>query len=250
MDSFNKKITILNKKPTLIFKIDNFFEPEFYSEIKDFFKDINPDDLNLKVNFGKKTIYAKDLIFDNENKKKILERLNKVILSKDFFNFFVKEIFFKNVNTQSNILKKIKYLRYPVVDNKKKSFLDLFFSKISVSYAFSYIKNNGGIAPHVDSIRKYLSLMLYFPEDENKENEYGTTFWESDIKSFTNTHISDKKQIAEFKMKNKQLFKTSFNSNCLYGFLRNDTSWHTVEPQNISENYIRKSININFNYVN
>ena len=121
-------------------------------------------------------------------------------------------------------------------------------SKILVNYQFSYIKNNGGIVPHVDAQRKYLSLLLYFPDDEDKEIDYGTTFWESNIPNFTNTHIQDKEKIREFKTKSKQIYKTQFISNCLYGFLRNDFSWHTVEPINIDTNYIRKSININFNY--
>jgi hypothetical protein len=35
---------------------------------------------------------------------------------------------------------------------------------------------NTKIAPHTDGQRKYLSLMLYFPDDEIKEKEYGTSF--------------------------------------------------------------------------
>jgi len=92
--------------------------------------------------------------------------------------------------------------------------------------------------------------MLYFPDDEKKEIDYGTTFWESSIPNPTNTHIQDREKIREFKSKSKQLYKSQFIPNCLYGFLRNDFSWHTVEPINIDTNYIRKSININFIYDN
>ena len=61
-------------------------------------------------------------------------------------------------------------MRYPIKDNYNNSLLDFLYSKISVKYSFSYIKNKGGIVPHVDSQRKYLSLMLYFPDDEKKRN--------------------------------------------------------------------------------
>ena len=81
---------------------------------------------------------------------------------------------------QNNILRKIKYLRYPIFDNNKNSFLDFLYSKISVSYAFSFIKNNGGIVPHVDAQRKYISLMLYFPNDNEKEIDAAIEKWTKD----------------------------------------------------------------------
>lgn len=248
--NFNKKIIQIKKEPIFLFKIDNFFDFDFYLEIKNLFYKIDPEKLSLTNNFGKKSINASELSFEDQNQKKILEKLNQVFLSEEFFNFFVKKIYLRNVKTQKNIFRKIKYLRYPILNNGQKSILDFLFSKISVKYTFSYIKNKGGIVPHVDSLRKYLSLMLYFPDNENKEIDYGTTFWDSNISNFTNTHIQDKEKVKEFKSKSKQLYKTQFVSNCLYGFLRNDFSWHTVEPVNIDKNYIRKSININFLYDN
>ncbi len=247
---FNKEITEIKKQPISIFKIDNFFDLDFYLEIKKVFYKIDPEELSLTKNFGKKSISSLELSYEDENQRKILEKLNQVFLSKDFFNFFVKKIYLNNIKTQKNILRKIKYTRLPMLNNKKKSIFDFLFSKISVSYQLSYIKNNGGIVPHVDSQRKYLSLMLYFPDNEEKEIDYGTTFWESNAPNFTNTHIQDKEKISDFKTKSKKLYKTQFNSNCLYGFLRNDFSWHSVEPVNIDANYIRKSININFLYDN
>ena len=112
------------------------------------------------------------------------------------------------------------------------------------------IKNNGGIVPHVDAQRKYLSLMLYFPDEEKHEIEYGTTFWNCSTRNHENKHISNIEKIKIFKKSSEIEFKTPFNKNCLYGFSRNDLSWHTVEPTNISDNYVRKSININFYYNN
>ena len=41
----------------------------------------------------------------------------------------------------------------------------------------------------------------------------------------------------------KSLHRFDFNYS---GFVRNDRSWHTVEPINIQEDYVRRSININF----
>ena len=53
--------------------------------------------------------------------------------------------------------------------------------------------------------------------------------------------------LANLTKKNSKLvYKTPFEANCVYGFLRNNVSWHTVEPLDVSPEYMRKSININF----
>tara|TARA_Y100000741_G_scaffold15099_1_gene11779 strand:+ start:337 stop:1089 length:753 start_codon:yes stop_codon:yes gene_type:complete len=250
MTFFNKKILSIKKNPITIFKIDDFFDLEFYSDIKKLFSNINPKNIDLAKSLGKVHFNSNQLVFDDITKKKIFSKLNEVIFSDNFFYFFIKHIYFKNLLSQKNYFRKIKYLRYPIIDSKKKKFFDFFFSKLSVSYEFSYIKNNGGIVPHVDAQRKYLSLLLYFPDDEKKEIDYGTTFWISKIQNHTNKHFKNDNEINDFKSKSTILFKTPFVPNTLYGFLRNDSSWHTVEPVNVNSSYIRKSININFNYNN
>ena len=173
MDDFNKKIVNLKTDPFLIFKIDNFFDYNFYLDIKKLFDNnkIDTKKLNLNDNFGKNSIDASLLSYENENQKKIFNKLNSIVFNKEFFNFFVKKVYFSNIMNQKDIFRKIKYLRYPIIDSndtrfigsepkKEKSFLDFLFSKISVRYALSYIKNEGGIVPHVDAVRKYLSLLL------------------------------------------------------------------------------------------
>jgi hypothetical protein len=92
--------------------------------------------------------------------------------------------------------------------------------------------------------------MLYFPDKKYNDHEYGTTFWESNIHSQSSAHIGDSNELLNFKKNSEILYKTPFISNVLWGFLRNNNSWHSVEPINIDDNYIRKSININFIYEN
>lgn len=250
MYNFGKDIEFLKKNNFLIYKIENFLDQEFYNKIKINFPEVNSNQIDLKENFGKVSFKFSELIFENNEQKSILQELDKLIMSKNFFRFFIKNFFFKNAFMQNGFFRKIKYLRYPIKDLNYRSLTDSFFSKISVSYKFSLIKNNGGIVPHVDAQRKYLSLMLYFPDEEKKEIEYGTTFWNCSTRNHENKHISEIEKIKSFKKSSEIEFKTPFNKNCLYGFSRNDLSWHTVEPINISDNYVRKSININFYYNN
>ena len=250
MNSFNKEIVEISNNPFQIFSINNFFDYNFYLDIKKLFQKLDPKELSLTKNFGKAFISSDQANFDNDNENLIFSKLNKIIFSDDFFNFFVKNFYIKNVMSQSSILRKIRYLRYPISENSKVPLLDFLFSKISVSYNFSYIKNNGGIVPHVDSQRKYLTLLLYFPDDTEKEIEYGTKFWSSKSPNFSNTHIQDVAKINDFKNNSKVLFNSPFAANCLYGFMRNNYSWHTVEPTDVNPNYVRKSLNINFLYLN
>ena len=92
--------------------------------------------------------------------------------------------------------------------------------------------------------------MLYFPDKKYNDYEYGTTFWDSDMQSYTGTHIENDNEVSNFKKNAKILYKTPFVSNVLWGFIRNNESWHSVEPIDIDNNYVRKSININFIYEN
>mgnify|MGYP001230236065 CR=1 FL=1 len=240
---FNKKIDYLFSKPIQIFKIDNFLEEELFNDLNQYFPKINKE-LSINNNFGKFTLDPKNIDFENSNQEKVIERFEKIIFSNNFFNFFTRTFYFKNFLAQKNILRKIKYLRVPKIFSDNQKINKLFFSEINVKYGFSYIKNEGGIVPHVDSQRKYLSLMLYFPNNENCEN-YGTTFFDSKIPNYSNTHLEEN-EIKNFKVNNKILFRTPFISNCLFGFVRNDFSWHSVEPINIYNKFVRRSININF----
>ena len=253
MVAFSKNFIYLKKDPITLFKIDNFFDQDFYRDVKKLFLKGDSDELRSSVGFsrlGKKTIHPSKKNFNDENEKKIITKLNEILYSKDFFYFMIKNIFFENLANQTNILRKMKYLRFPIIDNKEKSLLDFLFSKISVDYHFSYIKNKGSMWPHVDAQRKYASLMLYFPDEDEKEIEYGTTFWESRTLNYSNKHIIEPDKVNDFKNENKVLYKFPFVSNCMYGFLRNNLSWHTVEPIDVSSNYVRKSINIYLVYNN
>ena len=245
MNNFSKEIVKITEYPFRIFNINNFFDYNFYLDIKKLFQKLDPKEVNLTKNFGKTFISSYQAKFDNDKENQIFSKLNKIIFSDEFFYFFVKYSYIKNAMSHSDTLKKIKYLRYPISENSKVPLLDFLFSKISVSYNFSYIKNNGGIVPHVDSQRKYLSLLLYFPDDIETEIEYGTTFWSSKSPNFSNTHIQDVAKINDFKNNSKVFFKSPFVANCLYGFMRNNFSWHTVEPTDVNPNYVRKSLNIN-----
>jgi len=234
----SKIIKILDK-PFGIYKIDNFLDNNFYSEIENNFPNFKEE--FSETDYGKSYLRM-DKSSNNSNvlNNKILKSFHDFIYSKKFFNFFIKNFYYKSIENQNSLIKKLFYAKYP---SEKRYFL---FNKMNLKYEFSLLKNNTGIVPHVDSQRKYLSLMLYFPSREHNDSGYGTTFWKSKYKNYSNKHIKDINEINNFKDNSEIIYKTPFNSNTLYIFLRNECSWHSVEPKNISENYWRRSININF----
>jgi hypothetical protein len=241
---FNKKIEYISKKNVTIFKIQNFLSEDLYNGIANEFPIIEKE--NLNNNFGKTSLTFEDI--NNQKYSNNIKNFLDIINSTEFFYFFTKKFFFQ-IALQQNFLRKIKYLRIPK-PNHKNSIFDIFFSKLRLGCEFSSIKNMGGIVPHVDGTKKYISLMLYFPDKKYDDIEYGTTFWDSRIKNHSNKHLKNLAECQNFKKNNKILYKTLFEKNVLYGFIKNDISWHSVEPIEIEENYIRKSININFFYEN
>lgn len=253
------KIDFINKRPIRIFKVNNFLDTKFYEDLKlnfnffDLTKFKEGKDGKMSLDSGDQ--YYKELYEKND----ILKKFHNFVFSENFFKFFYKKLYFDYIISQKDdLLRLLKYLRPGLLDiNKNKNFLDVLYSKIGINISYSIIYNQGFIAPHTDSIRKFLSLMLYFPDCQNgldsgaekKEETYGTTFWNSDIRNYSNNHVEEK-NYKEFEKKSQKILVTPFKKNTLYGFIRNNKSWHSVEPKNIGKNYIRKSININFMYLN
>ena len=194
---------------------------------------------------------------ENLNENKYFSKFHDLVMSKSFFDFFYFKLYFNFLKSRVRYPKHIiKLLRIPKrVENLKKTsslYNWSIYNKVKTEIQYSYIMNGGEIVPHTDSGEKLLSLMLYFPDYENDKSEkkfweknYGTQFWKSNKQNFLNKHQIKNNSII-FKKNSVKLFKTEFKSNNLYGFIKNENSWHSVEPINVNENYVRKSVNINF----
>ena len=250
---FRDKIDYLEKKQFTLFKIDNFLTGDLYNSLEKTFPRIdeityNNMDIykNKKYAFDTTSKIHEDFIKNNTN----FQDFEKIIYSKKFFNFFFKKFYIDFLKSR---IKKpshlVKLLKFPKVVKSldKNGFFYIInpFNKIKVEVQYSYILNGGKIVPHTDSGEKLLSLMLYFPsktEDVNKQKELGTSFWNSNFSNFDNYHQYDEKNIKGKKL----LYKTDFFPNVLYGFVKNHSSWHSVDEINVHENFVRRSININF----
>tara|TARA_B110000977_G_scaffold47332_1_gene64343 strand:- start:52112 stop:52897 length:786 start_codon:yes stop_codon:yes gene_type:complete len=251
-----KNLKILNTIPYAIFEIPNFLTEESYSLLSKSFS--SKEDLenldsnfinNLKFSYNSSTDFYKKKLEINLSAK----TFHNKVFSKEFISFFYNNFKpFFNLARKDDLLYLLKIKLRPklfLTESSKQSwFKKVFFSKITPQIEYSYLMNNAKIVPHTDSRSKLISLMLYFPEEQLEpeiSNSLGTTFYLSKDKNLKNKHLDNLNDQNEFKRNSKKLLTLPFNKKSLYGFVRSSNSWHTVEQFNISENFIRKSININ-----
>lgn len=256
IDFKNLKIDYILKKPFDIFKINNFYTDTIYNFISNNFPVLNSNQLNLITKYNNK------YYFDSESEiyrsllksNKAVKFLHDSVYNKEFLNFFYNKFFFYFLIARKsfplNLLTLLKLKKYNFTNKNINSIRKIFFLNIKPIIEYSYIFNNGKVLPHTDNNNKLLSILTYFPENINnikykkKQNDLGTEFWISKIKNYENIHLKENDE-KKFRINNKLIYKAPFEGKTLYGFIKNEFSWHGVEQINMPKNYIRKSININ-----
>lgn len=257
-----KKLNWINTKKVNIFTIDEFFNKEYFELIEKNFPDfesINKENFfkfeNNKFAITSGSKEYKDFILSNSILKNFDDLINSYNFKKYFFYNLYKKILLSRGLDFKHFIKMIKIPKF--VDNIGTNFFSKnfsIFSKYRITIQYSYIMNKGKIVPHADAGDKLLTLLLFFPKYKNesehfkKEKNYGPTFWDSNFKNLSNGHINNPLHQKEFINKSKILYKADFLKNFCVGFIKNEHSWHSVEPIDINNDYIRKSININIYY--
>ena len=243
------KISIF-KESFYIFKITNFLPKNIYENLRKNFPLHNENTstfANKKYVFTSGTEEFENILRSNKELKEFYKHItSKRKLYLLYFRLIINFI----ISRRNNIMDIVKLLRIPRFHFGKFR-KNRLFNDISVGIQISYIFNGGKIVPHTDSVSKLLSLLYYFPDNTvANEVDFGTIFYKSDKKNFNNEHLDNERDELEFKANSKILYKTEFNDkNILYGFIKNEKSWHAVDKIITKEDYCRKSININFNLV-
>ena len=83
-----------------------------------------------------------------------------------------------------------------------------------------------------------LGTNFYIKREEIKENYFNG--WEKD-------KLLSEKESVLFKDNFKLFYKSRFEENTLFGFIKNEKSWHDFTAFNFDQDFKRKSINININ---
>jgi hypothetical protein len=256
MFNFNK-VNFLYEENFDVFVIENFLNPAIYNEIKENIPNLKLSDFNERFIINNKIglqpgdeMYEKNILSNTVLKKLHNEIFNKNFIKK-IINIFLPKILKarkKDLHYLTKLL--LRKNRYLETQGKKKDILEkFFFNDIFSSIQYSFMHNNSKIVPHTDSKAKLVSLMLYFP-DENLSNEHrlqlGTTFYDNNTSNLKNVHLSDEVSEANFVKNSKEILTLPFKPYNLYGFIRNEKSWHSVKKISMEQpDFIRKSININ-----
>ena len=253
-----EKLVFLQKKPFTIFKIENFLSDSEYNYID---KNFPKSDKNFFQSTDQRLSFDSEDNFEIYKQKYQEEELVRVMHEKiyniNFFNYFLKQLKHQIIASKLNINDIILLLK--LLKNKKfedrllkknENFLDfLFYTKLRPSICYSHMKNNTQLVPHTDTRRKILSMMLYFPQEyltEEQKKSLGTVFYNSNQKSRRKSGHQKGDLASQFKKNFKEKLITPFEKKTLYGFIRNQQSWHSVEKVNIPlEDFTRRTMVIN-----
>ena len=172
--------------------------------------------------------------------------MNKFFLKK-FYSKILKSRFYDPKNFLKLLLRKNR-----TVNHKQERFIDkLIYNDFYTTFEIAYMFNGAESFPHTDGMKKMMSLLLYFP-DENisyeKKKNLGTTFYKSEefnLNGLGKNAVNTFEDSKNFKLRNKIDGTTPFEKKSLYGFIKSHKSWHSVEPFNIHDNFIRRNFNIN-----
>ena len=258
----NKKINFLEEKNYYIFEIKDFLTNEQYEalydnfpvaskdEAKRFNKDFSDSNNPKKNRFSISEMYP-ELYNKTLSNNQILKDFDETIKDPQFTKLIYKNLYYKILRSRIKDIKYFSKLLFQINEpNKKnKNFIDkLFYNKIHTTMDFTTFYNDSKLIPHTDGRKKILSLLLYFPDDNfstEQINTLGTTFYKSNINNLNNIHIDNPQKEKEFKKNNEKILTLPFKKRNLYGFIKSHNSWHTVEPINYNNDFIRKNININ-----
>jgi len=259
------EIKFFNFPNCFAFEIENFINDEQYELLKNNlpnikspeFKDLNDQFFNLDYQHNK-TFYINEINKQNYEKhilsNKVLNNFSSIIKNPDFAKKLINKLYFKILYSRRKDFKN--FFRLLFRKNKygykdKKSFTDqLFFNHLHTTFEIAYMYNGAESWPHTDGIKKVLSLLMYFPEDDSKEKQFeslGTTFYKSDefcLKS-EDYKINSFEKSREFKKKSILAGSFPYKKKSLFGFIKSHNSWHLVEPFDIKKDFIRKNFNIN-----
>lgn len=253
-----ENIVFYNTKNFFSFEIKNFIPDSLYDELNnDFpnFYELKRQNEDFNYNEDNKYNINKTCSVYHKIRSKSLNFFLREIEKKEFYDEIMKKIFFKilisriaNIYDLLRILKPVQLIEYK--DKQFNIFKKFFYKHVLMSHQFSFITNGGKLDPHTDSRSKLCSLMLYFPDKKNlsnlekqKENLIGTEFWNSKIKNYENNSFKNYQNI--FYNNSELAVTTPFTGPSLFGFIKNDRSWHSVKEFNINPEYVRRSININ-----
>jgi len=133
----------------------------------------------------------------------------------------------------------------------RRSFGFKLWNVYSSSVEFSFLPEGGAVPPHTDSAQKRLALVFFTPfgdVSDDMRTMWGTEFWrgrmgEGAERSWqTNTKVG--KEMDAFVKRHEIFLKVPYEANTICGFVKSETSWHSVAPNPLTEDRVAVVINV------
>jgi len=256
MNLINFHPRIIQKKPFVVGYFLNPFPAEHLSKITidlvNWYSNTKNIDTLLDCSDGKKSLrvdyenpeYVK---FLNEGASKETKELLDYLLTQEINKEIIKtlwsEIIFNRKDWFSLDIFLLAMASWVGINLSKLHFFSKSRHLVS-RIELSWLPVGGFINPHTDSVSKIASLFIYLPQ--GGDEGLGASLWNSPESNYRNDHLKDKRLKDAFYKKSYLLHKPNFDTDKISFFLRNNMSWHTLEPiKNSDTNYVRVSINYN-----
>ena len=249
------------------FEIENFLSDEQYNALRENlpnikineFKDYNASFDNQNSQHRLKAFVTEvhhasydKLMYNNP----ILNEFVQTMKNPEFGNKIMKKFFFKILKSRvfdTKTLLKLIIRKNRSIKEKSYSLIDkLLYNDITTHVGLAYMAEGAQIFPHTDGMKKILSMMLYFPEENISDDinkNLGTTFWNSNEfslkESGKDAKVKTFEDAEQFKKVNQISLNFPFKKKSIFGFIKSHKSWHSLEPIQVQEGFIRKNMNIN-----
>ncbi len=251
-DKINKS-DIFISDPFCIFEINNVLDEKIYHYLKKEFpteeKYFNTFNIGKKNYLNNESANFFKFINQNKNYLNLYKYLNKSETFKIIYNLLKPEIIKINERKDLNKVFLVPFSNKFII-RAFKFFLSFFDIKvIKLGFEFSIIKDDCFIPLHTDKMNKLISLMIYFPDDDFDQKDWGTCFYKfkdnNNNEGLWDSKFMDENESSKYIDKIEKFYQSSFTKNKLVGFLKSNNSLHNIEKIN-KKNALRKSININY----
>ena len=234
----NKKLTLIDNNHFPFFCWDNFLPKVIYDELYNTW----PSD-----EFYDSEIFGGKQGFQKKEVEKVSKFFETHSIWKQLINLFESQEF---IDDAAKFVKPLQYKYRPLVASKKwilessdiPFYKKPFTNKVEIDWELSRYNKKNFLDPHTDRLTKYLSLLLYFPDPEWKDEYGGGTVMykpknKKHDKNWSNNYIplNYMNEINSF----------SYKPNRMCGFIKTGNSWHGVEPIKQPKGMWRKALAIN-----
>jgi len=242
----SRRLNEIRTDPFCFFKIDDYLPEDLYGDLRESFPDgstYSSDDSG-KLGF-RSSVESND--FDEFCEQHPAWKRLLAFFRSDAFVLDAGRLLAPAVVNARGWRGRRPWLNCSNVENPSSRLRYMFEEPVRTTFQISQLPNGAEVVPHTDAPRKLVSLLLYFRDDDwRDEFGGGTEFYEPiDPERARTWKPTDRIPFSEL----KSIGEVGFARNCLAGFVRSPNSYHGVRPIVCPEGFSRRVLLINIKRV-